>query len=59
MAEIISTEVEDALVDLKRGLHLAMTALIQEEDAEGAESYLRQVDQRLTSLINRVKVIRA
>ncbi|MBB4113477.1 arsenate reductase-like glutaredoxin family protein [Rhizobium sp. BK226] len=47
---------KEELEDLKRGLHVAMENLINQKDYDEAERVLRQLDQRLVSLINEIVV---
>lgn len=46
---------EQELGNLHGGLHQAMDALIRRNDRDEAERILRQVDQRLSVLINSAK----
>ncbi|MBN9018457.1 MAG: hypothetical protein J0H11_13645 [Rhizobiales bacterium] len=50
-------EVEGELQDIHRGLHIAMDRLIAQRDYDEAETVLRQVDQRMSTLINKSKVV--
>jgi hypothetical protein len=51
-------ELEDALKDIHKGLHVAMTAFIRDRDLDEAELVMRQLDSRLSQVINATKVIR-
>lgn len=47
-------ELEDELLDLHKGLHVALDALAS-GDKDRAVEILRQVDQRLSAAINTMK----
>ncbi len=52
MKQFASPNVISDLKDLHRGLHVAMDSLIKSKDYPEAEVVLRQLDDRLTHLIN-------
>ena len=58
MSELASTEVINDLVDIHRGLHVAMEHLISSRNYSEAERVLRQVDQRMARVINSVRPLR-
>lgn len=49
--------VGDELSDLHQGLHVAMDQFINERNYEEAGRIIRIIDQRMSDLINRAKVI--
>ena len=52
MPKIATLEVIEDLQDLHNGLQLAMDKLIRDKDYTEAEVILRQVDARMSQLIN-------
>jgi ATP/maltotriose-dependent transcriptional regulator MalT len=53
----ISVEAERQLLNVHRGIHQALDHLVNAKDFETAERLLRQVDQRLVSLLNGALVV--
>jgi hypothetical protein len=49
--------VADKLLDLHKGLHVAMDALIKKQDYEKTQLVLHQMDEQFTRLINLVKIV--
>ncbi len=59
MAEMVMTKkVEEELLDLHRGLHFALDHLVNRGDKDEAERVLRQIDVRMSHLLNTAKVTR-
>jgi hypothetical protein len=54
----INREAENQLLDLHRGIHVAMEHLIKEKEYDKAELVLHEVDHRLAHLLNTAKVHR-
>jgi hypothetical protein len=54
---VASKKVEDALLDLHKGLHLTMEKLIKQKNYAEAERNIRIVDANMSMLINRLKSI--
>lgn len=47
----------DKVQDLRRGLHVAMTALITNGDRREAETVLRQMDAAFASLTSQTQIV--
>lgn len=58
MTAIVNHEAEALILDLHRGLHAAMDALIENKDYDEAEVILRQMDERFRTFINGAKTAR-
>lgn len=50
MSEVVNADAADTIVDLHKGLHVAMDALIRDKDYAEAELVLRQMDERFSRL---------
>lgn len=55
---LANKKVEEELLDLHNGLHMAMENLIRSKNYDEAERILRIIDQRMSSMINEIKVIK-
>lgn len=55
MVKLATVEVLDEIKDLHNGLKMAMDNLIRSKNYSEAERILRQVDLRMTNLINSTK----
>lgn len=55
---IANKETQDDLLDLHRGLHFVMDQMIRLKDYEAAERVIRQVDERMSALINKLQTPR-
>jgi hypothetical protein len=53
----ISVEAERQLLDVHRGIHRALDQMVNAKDFQTAELLLRDVDQRLVSLLNGATVV--
>ncbi len=51
-------QLKNMLIDLHKGIHVALDAHIKAKNAAETELVLRQVDERLASLINNLKIVR-
>lgn len=54
---VMNREALDKVEDMRRGLHVAMTALIRNKDYAEAEFVLKQMDERLGRLITETKIV--
>lgn len=58
MAKLATREVIDDIKDIHRGVHVAMDNLITAKNYKEAEIVLRQIDARMTELINSTREVR-
>lgn len=56
MSETVNQEAADTIIDLHKGLHAAMDALIRDRDNDQAELILRQMDDRFSRLRREMKI---
>ena len=54
---VANKELQDKIIDLHRGLHLAMGELINKRNYERAEEILREVDVQFADAIHELKVL--
>jgi hypothetical protein len=55
--KVANQEAVDAVEDMKRGLHMAMTEFIRNREYDKAEQILHQLDQTMVRWINDTKVV--
>jgi hypothetical protein len=53
---LANQDLMSALADLKVGLHLMMDSLIRSKDYAKAEFAARQMDEKLTHIVNKTRI---
>jgi hypothetical protein len=54
---VMNRDALDKVEDMRRGLHVAMTALVKNKDYAEAEYVMKQLDARLGALIAQTQVV--
>jgi hypothetical protein len=56
MTVIMNQAAADTVIDLHRGIHAALAALVEKQDVGKTQLILRQLDERFANLRNNVSV---